>query len=323
MNELKCDVRKSRRAAFAVGTNKNLKVQWRAYLMFCIYFQLDPVPATLDDICLFAQFLSRSFKTVAAIRNYLSGVKLLHLFLGKDYPDFSAFELKLALKGLQRLNPHCPKQAFPITPEILWEFFGFLDMDNPSHICFWCLFLFGFFLMLRKSNLVPDSMKSFDETKNLQRKDILMNKRMLIVLIKWSKTIQFGQRKLQIPLLSNPGSPLCPVWAFKRMIKYCPVSSSSPAFSYYEGHDIHVITYRELQVFLRKLISLSGRDANLYSSHSFRRGGASWAFRAKVPGELIQLHGDWASDAYKQYLHFPMESKMFVAARMRNLINRM
>jgi hypothetical protein len=31
---------------------------------------------------------------------------------------------------------------------------------------------------------------------------------------------------------------------------------------------------------------------------SFRRRGASWAFSAEVPSELIQLYGDWSSDAY-------------------------
>jgi hypothetical protein len=33
-----------------------------------------------------------------------------------DYPQFESFQLKLVLKGLARLNPHCSKQARPITP---------------------------------------------------------------------------------------------------------------------------------------------------------------------------------------------------------------
>jgi hypothetical protein len=34
----------------------------------------------------------------------------------------------LILKGLSRLNPHCPKQASPITPDILLEFYEKLDV---------------------------------------------------------------------------------------------------------------------------------------------------------------------------------------------------
>jgi hypothetical protein len=42
--------------------------------MFCIYFHFEPIPATDKNLTLHAQFLSRSFKTVDAIRNYISGV---------------------------------------------------------------------------------------------------------------------------------------------------------------------------------------------------------------------------------------------------------
>ena len=63
-----------------------------------------------------------------------------------------------------------------------------------------------------------------------------------------------------------------------------------------------------------------GRDARLYSTHGFRRAGATWAFQSKVPSELIQCHGDWRSDAYKQYLKFSMSDKLLVGERMRTHI---
>ena len=51
-----------------------------------------------------------------------------------------------------------------------------------------------------------------------------------------------------------------------------------------------------------------------YTGHSFRRGGASWAFQSGISGELIQVCGDWASDAYKKYLEFSMQNKLTLAA---------
>ena len=56
-------------------------------------------------------------------------------------------------------------------------------------------------------------------------------------------------------------------------------------------------------------------DAALFTGHSFRRGGATWAFQAGIPGELIQICGDWASDAYKRYLEFSMDDKLNLAAQ--------
>ena len=48
--------------------------------------------------------------------------------------------MRLALKGLARDNPHCPKQAFPITPEILLSFHQLLELNNTYDATIWCLF---------------------------------------------------------------------------------------------------------------------------------------------------------------------------------------
>ena len=52
----------------------------------------------------------------------------------------------------------------------------------------------------------------------------------LIVLVKWSKTIQFGERILRIPLINIPDNILCPMKAYKDMIKAIPAHKTSPAF---------------------------------------------------------------------------------------------
>ena len=49
-------------------------------------------------------------------------------------------------------------------------------------------------------------------------------------------------------------------------------------------------------------------------------GGASFVFRVKVPGELIQVQGDWASDAYLQYLSIPLDQRIQVAGQVRDLL---
>ena len=76
------------------------------------------------------------------------------------------------------------------------------------------------------------------------------------------------------------------------------------------------ITYKSFQNYLRNLSDKLGLDSQLFSSHSFRRGGATFAFESGVPSELIQLHGDWKSDAYKKYLSFSLKDKVLVAKMM-------
>jgi len=51
-------------------------------------------------------------------------------------------------------------------------------------------------------------------------------------------------------------------------------------------------------------------DPSQLSGHSFRSGGATLAFQAQIPAELIKRLGDWQSDAYRSYIHIPVKDRM-------------
>ena len=119
----------------------------------------------------------------------------------------------------------------------------------------------------------------------------------------------------------TPESVLCPVLAFKNMISDTPASVHDPAFvRRTDKGRIKPLLYKHLQEKIKNLISKTGRDPQLYSSHSFRRGGCTWAFKAGVPTDLIQHHGDWLSDCYKRYLAFDFKEKLSVSEAMARKI---
>ena len=317
---LKQDLLLSQRAAFAPGTMRNLHSQWRSFISFCIYFKVPFLPTTLQTICAYAQFLSRSFKSAVSVRNYLHGVKLLHLLAGFSFPFLDAMEVKLLLKGIARLKPHCPRQAQAITPVILMNMYSYMNKRDPLHVACWAAFLLAFFLMARKSNMVPTSLESFDARKQLSRQDIVSCDFGLCVHFSWSKTNQFGRRVLKIPIVRIPGSPLCPVTAYETLLRLVPGSKRWPAFVYNSNPVLACVTTYKFVRILRSLLSKSGYVASNFSGHSFRRGGATFAFKAGVAGELIQMQGDWKSDAYLRYLDFSLNSKLQVGFSMRDLI---
>lgn len=317
MHKLKRDLKSSRRHAYADSTNKNLKIQWETYLLFCIYFGLSYLPVSTETLSLYAQFLSRSFKAIQTIRNYISGVKTMHYLLGYSVENINNFILSLSLKGIAKLHPHLVKQAQPITPEILKRMYNILNMKSKTDIVFWCLFLFAFFLFARKSNLVPDSIKDRNSNKILLRKDVELKKEILIVTMRWSKTNQFGQRVLKNPLLEIPGSILCPVVAYKKMLDEVKAEESDPLFTLPDGT---CITYNQFQNKLKYLIETIGLDPDEFSTHSFRRGGTTFGFKSKVPISLIKAHGDWKSECYQKYLSFSIEDKLLVAEYMKQNI---
>ena len=327
LESLRRDALRSKRSAFADGTMKNLLWQWRLFIMFCIYFNFKLLPASVECLCVYAQFLSRSLRAAESIRNYLSGVRTLHLLCDVPYLGKDSVELRMLLRGIARRNPHQTKQAAPLSPNILIKLFEFVDFNNAQDCTLWALLLLAFFTMSRKSNLVVTGAAKFDPGKQLCRSDVAVGEHGLLVTFRWSKTNQFGGRVHKVPIISIPGSPLCPVNAYKAMLEKCPGVSGDPAFFF---RDISgkvgpkkPVTYSQLQNCIKNGVARLGFDPKAFSSHSLRRAGATWAFHSQVPSELIKSHGDWASEAYLRYLDFSLSERLNVAEMMSKEIVRM
>ena len=208
------------------------------------------------------------------------------------------------------------RRAAPLSPQLLNRVHDMLDLSKPVDAVLWALVLLAFFTLSRKSNLVVTGNKKFDRSKQLCRSDVLVCEIGLLVQFRWSKTIQYGGRVLLIPVLSIPNSPLCPLVAYTNMLRLVPAQGSDPAFGVNVDSTYHPVTYQMLQRFIKTSVAKLGLDPGLFSSHSLRRAGASWAFRARVPEELIKTQGDWASQVYLRYLEFSLSERCQVAQRM-------
>ena len=207
MRHLRQEVFVTRQSAFAQGTYKNYLTQWRSYQLFCLWFKQPAIPCSLDSLILYAQFLGRSFKSVRLIMNYLYGVQVLHLLHDAQFPNLSEFQFRLFARGLSKRLPHIPKQAEPVTPVILLALYPFIDMHVKCHVALWASFLYAFFMMARKSNIVPPSKLKFDPQLYLCHGDITVCNAYVKVSMRWSKTNQDRSRFVTVPLPAIPGSP--------------------------------------------------------------------------------------------------------------------
>ena len=85
----------------------------------------------------------------------------------------------------------------------------------------WALSLIAFFVVCRKSNSVPATSDSYHKEKQLSRGHCLKVGQDLRLTM--TKTIQFNERKLVMPIPRTKESDLCPVKAFNNtMIKKIP-----------------------------------------------------------------------------------------------------
>ena len=87
--------------------------------------------------------------------------------------------------------------------------------------------------------------------------------------------------------MSIPGSELCPVAAFRDMVKVIPAPRDAPAFCYQKKGRLVPMTYTVYQKSIKKLVAKMGLNPKRYSTHSFSRGGATYTFNLGPPGEVI------------------------------------
>ena len=73
------------------------------------------------------------------------------------------------MRGMTRLKAHHPKQAQAMTVEMLTAMQAVVNKSDSRELVAWAAVLLGFFCLLRKSNMVPESKDSFDPNKQLLR----------------------------------------------------------------------------------------------------------------------------------------------------------
>ena len=150
---LKAASRKRRQQAFRPGTTRNHTQQFKLYLSFCLHFHLQDINPTADTICWYIEFLARSFQSPKSIKNYISGIRLLHKLTHVECPNLYSFEVHLHLRALPLTMNRFPKQKLPITLDLLLKLCQLSTPLGDIGKVLKCAFLFAFFGYLRQSNI--------------------------------------------------------------------------------------------------------------------------------------------------------------------------
>ena len=97
--------------------------------------------------------------------------------------------------------------------------------------------------------------------------------------------------------------PLCPLQAtFIAFQRTCSATPTGPAFVISKSPPYQPLTVNNFNQILHQSLMRTGLDPTQFTSHSFRRGGASWAYQNDVPVDTIKTIGDWRSNAYQRYV---------------------
>ena len=265
------------------NTWKSRKSQWKRYYDFCTEFALLPLPADAETIGLYVTYLARKCCYVT-IMNYISGVWALHDYWGVKHVDPTTFIIRSTLLGAKRLLGCESVQADPLSPEQMQRLYRALDMSIFKDLQFWCAMCVMYRCLLRISHIVvsPHTMKVKDLTWTTDGID---------VCIRSSKTIQFKQRVVRVPVLRSSGSVLCPCDYLRQYLSMARLHPESPLFPF---------TYGGFSHRLKKLCLEAGLEGN-FTTHSLRRGSATFLSEF-LPMHIVKTYGDWKSWSVLLYI---------------------
>lgn len=301
--QLDLEVAVLRSNRFSESTRKRYAASIRSYFSFCKLHQLPPLPASTINITRYIAFLARS-KAYTTIQQYLSTLGVLHLELGLPHPVQDKYPITSLMKAVRRVKASPANYKLPLSIDQLASIYKHLDHENIAHVQLWAIIVSCFFGLLRISNVTVPKESERDINKTLLRRDITFTAQGCILKLRWSKTIQYQERTVDIPLPHLPGKVICPVAALLRFFTQAgPLPDTMPAFTFKtpSGH-IRVPTSPNVRARLSKLWAQMGLNPADYNTHSLRRSGASHLLTQGVPLEVIKILGDWKSDSVFSYL---------------------
>lgn len=290
------------RASVAEGTRRNLTTVCTLFRRFTQKYQLVFYLLTLEVLHLFIAWLSWRMKSPNTVQNYVSGLKSIWQLAGWNTSTFQHDLLKRTLTGCRCLMCHEVQQATPVMPDFLKKVAQLVDWTDCVQVAIFASLLLGFYLFLRASNLAPQSKNAVGSA--LTKSHLALGKHVALLTITWSKTIQFRNKNLQLPLMATADTDICPVW----WLKYSGMANGQQ-----EEPLCSVSGVWLTQPLLTHWLKSWGEKVNprgRYMLHSLRRGGASWAYVSELASTQIQVLGDWASEAYKTYLDHNLDDRV-------------
>ena len=80
------------------------------------------------------------------------------------------------------------------------------------------------------SNLVPYVVATFSPLKHLAREDVIFQHDKVVIIVKWSKTMQYNNQMKLITIPAITRSKLCPVSAISNLLCLTPRGANLPLF---------------------------------------------------------------------------------------------
>ena len=187
------------------GTWRNKKSFLTSYNKFCVDHNVNVFPADEWQLCRYALHTAEHVTAQGTVKNHVHGVKSLQGLAGFTAPVTYTPNLRIVLDGLKELLKSEGHSADPMTAEILQDIHTKVDMENSFQLCVYTGLVIGFCLLLRKSNLVPESQPKFNGKEQLTWDHVIVDDltQLLLFNIEWSKMDPHGEDPGWFPVIPS------------------------------------------------------------------------------------------------------------------------
>ena len=287
--------------AFRPKTRQAYTKMFKVFLAFCIYMGVASVEIDVNVILSFCECLVAKNCSASMVSNYLSAIKANFVLYNMcfsllDHPRIRYFQKSIRIHRPLTLTPHNI-----IDLSMLEKVSRACDDISFSQV-FRAIFLIGFFGFFRLSNLAPHSILTFDPSRHLTGHGLFFTKKLVKVLIKWSKTLQDRDivQVVSLPKIAN--RIICPYRAFKALTKLYPMTDSESVFQIKMPSGWQPLTDTRVRKVLKSINMTLGLNPHFFTYHCFQRSGATFAHNAHVPIQQIKHHGTWSSECVWRYI---------------------
>jgi hypothetical protein len=275
-------------------------------------------PATIPTLCLWIAAIAAppNGVTVGTCKVYLAAVVNRHTEMGLDNPLTDAPPiLNRVLAGIKRSTSHTTLPKLPITTEVLQSMRPHLRLQDRRDSLLWAMMWTATAGLLRISEFAVRSAADTDRTLRVGHLHLVDNAETahsLGQLTSAAPSVRYLTLHLEAsktdPLRAGVDIVISARPALDALVRYAALCShegllaTTPLFHFPDGSPVHRSWLMDQ---VDRLLLLTGRNPRLYSSHSFRKGGAVSLQLAGVEDSLIRRAGRWKSDAFHLYLRYP------------------
>ena len=287
-------------AALRPRTASAYSAGFRQFLAFTVKMCLDQ-PHEEAVLLLYLEYLAQQGLKSNSIRNQVSILK--HYFALLKWPTqvFNSRNIQMLIKSVQRNSVIAVKLKGVIDLKMLKKLVRKTRTYTNGEI-FAAVFTVAFFGFFRLSTLLPNKSTEFDGTRFPVQNDLVFGPPGVHMIVTCSKTMQNSNEMQVVQLPNLIAQEFCPVMALKKLLKIVPQGKNLPDFQIITKRGWMVLTAPRVRSFLKLVITSMGLNPSTYTTHAFRRSGASLAFDNNIELSKIKQHGSWKSEAIWTYL---------------------